>query len=81
MRSSHLGKETRPKTLKHFIFSWLSNASHLWLWDEKAMYKALKDCGFSSVRRATFTEKKESPFNDVETKQRWERCLGFEVIK
>jgi len=81
MKSSYLGKETRPRTFKQFIFEWFSNAGHLWLWDEKAMNKALVECGFSSVKRAFFEDNKDSAFNSVEEKHRWSGCLGFEVIK
>ena len=81
MRNSYLGCENRSKTIKSVLFSWLSNAHHLWLWDEKAMRKALVNAGFINVKRAFFNDSKDIKFQEVEEKKRWDGCLGFQMSK
>ena len=81
MKISGLCMEKRPTGLKSFIFEWLSNSKHLWLWDYNAMKKACEDAGFSQVRRAYFGDYSEKACQFVEQKQRWDGCLGLECIK
>ena len=33
MKESLFGQETRPRTIRAFLSSWLGNADHRWMWD------------------------------------------------
>jgi ubiquinone/menaquinone biosynthesis C-methylase UbiE len=81
MEKSLLGWKSRPRGIKGLVHSWLTNARHLWMWDEKSLAAELSAAGFSSVRRASFGDSDDPHFEAVETPSRWENCLGFECIK
>ena len=81
MKETFLGKEERKRRLKGFIFEWLGNSQHLWMWDYKSLERELKDVGFIEIRRAQFGDALDSMFTDVEDKGRWDNCLGLECKK
>lgn len=76
-----LGRKSRPKNLKDFIFSSLSNIHHLWMWDYKSMQAELCEVGFKDIRRAYFGDSSDPMFQQVEQKGRWYNSLGVECKK
>ncbi len=81
MKETSLGKEKRNRRLKGFIFEWLGNSQHLWMWDYKSFERELKDVGFIKIRRAQFGDALDPMFTDVEDEGRWDKCLGVECKK
>ena len=78
LKETLLGQETRPRGLKGLMFLWLGNASHLWMWDYKAIVHELEETGFRNIRRASYGDSTNSVFKQVEVKGRWDNCLGVE---
>lgn len=81
MEYTGLGTKVRPRGLKGFIREWIGNSNHLWLWDEKALRKALADAGFQSIRRAAFNDSADKRFVEVEHPDRFEDALALECFK
>ena len=78
MSESYLGHERRMRGIAGFLTSLLGNSQHLWMWDYKAMQMELLESGFVDVRRAFFGDSENERFSEVESKDRWENCLGVE---
>lgn len=78
MRETCLGHERRAVNLKGFLFSWLGNSQHFWMWDYKSIEKELQDADFVGMRRAVFGDSSDPMFREVEDRGRWENCLGVE---
>jgi hypothetical protein len=81
MRTTLLGKEKRARDLKSLIVEWLGNSQHLWMWDYKSIAYELQNAGFTNIRRAYFGDSSDVIFQDVETLERWQSCLGIECQK
>jgi predicted SAM-dependent methyltransferase len=81
MHYTGLGKEKRNRSLKEFVFEWLGNSQHLWMWDYKSLKNELEQAGFVKVRRAQFADSIEPMFQEIEFWERWENCLGLECKK
>jgi predicted SAM-dependent methyltransferase len=81
MRSTLLGKENRSKGIRGLVYLWLSNSQHLWMWDYKSIRFELQNAGFNEIRRADFGDSSTIKFQEVETLERWENCLGVECKK
>lgn len=81
MRSTMLGVEKRTSNIKDFIINYFGNSSHLWMWDQYSLEKALKDVGFSSVRKCDFGDSDEKAFCDVEDESRFRGSIAFECVK
>lgn len=81
MRTTLLGKEKRMQGLKSLIVEWLGNSHHLWMWDYKSIEFELQKAGFTDIRRAYFGDSANVVFQDVETLERWQDCLGVECQK
>ncbi|RJQ17486.1 MAG: methyltransferase domain-containing protein [Nitrospiraceae bacterium] len=81
MKETYLGYEKRNRGLKGFIFSWLGNSQHLWMWDHKSIEHELGEAGFLEIRRANYGDSSEPTFMEVEDKERWDNCLGMECRK
>jgi ubiquinone/menaquinone biosynthesis C-methylase UbiE len=81
MRSTLLGKEKRSRGLQGLIYLWLNNSQHLWMWDYKSMQFELQQAGFTNIRRAGFGDSSHAIFQEVESLERWENCLGVECKK
>lgn len=79
--TTHLGRESRPRTPMAMVRSLLGNSAHLWMWDEPSMHKELKDAGFASVRVATCGDSQEAAFAQVENPERFEKSIAFEAVK
>ena len=78
MTNSHLGIVERPKKLSSKISFLFGNSNHLWMWDFKSLEYELSQCGFSHIRRSEINDSIDKQFNLVESKERWENCLGVE---
>ena len=81
MKESHLGVSSRPNGIKGRIVSSLGNSAHLWLWDYKALEKALFEAGFKDIRRAKFGDSRDPYFSSAEDKVRWDNNLGWHCSK
>ena len=81
MRKTSLGYESRNRSLKGLLLSWLGNSQHLWMWDYKSIELELEKIGFQDIRRAQFGDSADTRFKDVEDKARWDDCLGVECKK
>lgn len=72
MRSTHLGRISRSRSLLGLARDLLGNSQHLWMWDEAALGNELTLAGFSSVRRCRFGDSSSPHFGDVEERDRFE---------
>ena len=81
MNESGLGLIERQRGIRGLAKTVLGNSQHLWLWDEQSIVVALREAGFSSIRRASFGDSVDPMFNLVETEGRWKSALGIECIK
>jgi SAM-dependent methyltransferase len=57
----------------------MGNSRHLWMWDETSLAELLSAVGFINVRRATFGDRDDDLFADVEAQDRWTNCLGLQA--
>ncbi|OIO68660.1 MAG: methyltransferase [Zetaproteobacteria bacterium CG12_big_fil_rev_8_21_14_0_65_55_1124] len=81
IRETGLGRESRNRYLKGFVFEWFGNSNHLWGWDYKSIEVELANVGFSNIRRAKFRDAENPAFAAVESRERWDNCLGVECKK
>jgi len=81
MRSTYLGRETRFRGLRGALYLWFNNSQHLWMWDYKSIQVELQNAGFKNIRRANFSDSSLAIFQEVESFERWENCLGVECEK
>ena len=81
LRSCGLGKEYRSKGLKSFLYDFLANSAHLWMWDYKSLEDELIKSGFSSVRRAFFNDSVDTKFIEVEQQDRFTDAIAIEALK
>ena len=81
IKETGLGDEHRPRSLKAFVTSWLGHSQHRWMWDFSALEAALSEAGFVEIRRALPGDSADPMFGLVESKERWDNCLGAECRK
>jgi hypothetical protein len=81
MESACLGLEDRPRGLAGLLKHWLGNATHLWMYDEKALTEMLSRHGFTSIRRCSFGDASDPRFHEVEEADRFDGCLALECRK
>lgn len=81
MKRNDLGEIERIKTLIGLFRSYFGNSKHLWMWDYESLEAELLSAGFRDVRRACFGDSEYAEYQDLELKERWENCLGFEAVK
>jgi len=81
LRGTGLGVENKGSGLIDFIKSMYGNSQHLWMWDYKSLKEELKKTGFVEIRRAQYGDSSDVRFNEVESKERWDNCLGIECKK
>ncbi len=62
MRSTLLGAEKRPGSLKDKLIDLLDNSNHLWMWDKDLLKQALSKIGFSSVRECFYGDSTDKKF-------------------
>jgi SAM-dependent methyltransferase len=71
MLSSGLGTEREATGLVDRISQTFGSSRHLWMWDEPAMTKALRDIGFTDIRRCSFGDSGDTNFGTVENATRF----------
>lgn len=72
MRSTLMGRQNSRKTnISGVLKNMLSNASHMWMWDEKSLRHVLAEVGFKDIRRARFGDSADQHFNHVESEFRF----------
>jgi len=81
MRSTLLGLERRERGLMGAMRLWLGNSRHVWMWDYGSLAHHLAEAGLSDIRPAVFGDSEEPAFVQVESRERWQDCLGFECRK
>ena len=81
MKDACLGQEQRSRSIVGFARQLLGNSAHLWMWDEAAMAAKLSKHGFVEIRRAQFGDSDDNRFDEVEDKDRFDRCLGMQCKK
>lgn len=81
LRGTALGRERRNRNLKGFIFDWLGNNAHLWMWDYKSLEMELRNAGFGSIRRAQFGDSADAKFQTIENPERWQNALSIECTR
>jgi predicted SAM-dependent methyltransferase len=81
MKETGLGREVRSRSIMSFVWEWLGNSKHLWMWDFKSLRSELLQAGFHEIRRAKFCDSEDSKFSELEAVDRWRHCLGIECRK
>lgn len=71
LRSTMLGLEHRPRGLLGLLTSAFGVSDHLWMWDEASLSAALRDAGFSEIRRCSYGDSGDPLFSDVEDHTRF----------
>lgn len=79
MRSTCLGRESRPRGLMGRLTALFGNSPHLWMWDEASMTAALQEEGFRAIRRCEFGDSEDPMFRLVEDQARF-RENGFREL-
>ncbi len=80
MESTLLGIKKKPRGL-NLLRECFGGISHLWMWDYPGIENELKSAGFSSIRKAHFSDSEFKEFNELENEERWENALGVECKK
>jgi SAM-dependent methyltransferase len=81
MEATGLGRKQRARGVFGMAKDLLGNSAHLWMWDESAMAEALRQQGFSAIRRCQFGDAADPKFAEVEDQQRFDGCLAMECKK
>lgn len=81
LQGTDLGQLKRPRTIKQIINAWLTNARHLWMWDEKSLFQELQIAGFINIRKCSFNDSTDPMFLSVERQSRFTNALAVEAIK
>jgi SAM-dependent methyltransferase len=71
MRTTGLGQEHRPRTLKALLGGMFGGSRHLWMWDQQSLAAALEKTGFDSIRRCRFGDCDDEAFRSVENPDRF----------
>jgi SAM-dependent methyltransferase len=74
-----LGCERREHGLMGLAKKLFNTSTHLWMWDEASIAHALKEHGFSQIRRCRFGDCEDSVFSLVEDRGRFENAVGMEA--
>jgi len=79
MRTSLLGEENRRRGAVALLRSALGHNAHLWMWDEPSLAAALRQTGFTDVRRCRFNDSADGAFRLVEEESRFrDTATGLE---
>ncbi len=83
MRSSWLGLEEMPKTIKkHYFLGYYPGMSrHLWMWDTQSLTRELRNVGFKNIRSCSFNDSRDPMFRLVESEDRFKNTVALECIK
>ncbi len=71
LENSCLGHRSRPRSLRGRMRAMLGNADHLWMWDEVSIAAALREAGFTEIRRCRFGDAADAAFAAVEQEDRF----------
>jgi hypothetical protein len=71
MRSTYLGKQSRPTGAIGIVRQFLGNSDHLWMWDESSITQELSRAGFTDIRRCDIGDSGIKIFEQVECKGRF----------
>jgi hypothetical protein len=78
---TELGLRQQPNSLIERLSSNFGHTAHLWMWDQYALAKALREAGFREVRRCKFGDCIDPLFSEVEEEKRFEYSIAFEAKK
>jgi SAM-dependent methyltransferase len=78
LRDTTLGYEKLAPGLIARLYR-LFASPHLWMWDEISLIQALKDHGFSHIRRCRFGDCEDAVFSIVEEERRFEHAVAMEA--
>lgn len=81
MKDSYLGIPQRKRGLSGMLRSVWGNSHHLWMWDLESMSAELRTAGFIDIREALFGDSADGMFEHVESRERWDGCLGVECFR
>jgi hypothetical protein len=81
LRTSHLGTEARPKTVRQHVRDNLGSSRHLWMWDWPSVNERLRETGFSRIRQCSFGDCADPAFASVEIEERFLWSVAAEAIK
>jgi predicted SAM-dependent methyltransferase len=81
MTSTCLGVEKRRRNLTHFLYDWLGNSRHLWMWDYRSLEYKLKQHGFEAIGRAQFNDCDDPAFRAVENEGRFEGACAVQATR
>jgi SAM-dependent methyltransferase len=79
LRETNLGCERREPGLMGLARKLVNTSTHLWMWDERSMTRALSEHGFGHIRRCCFGDCEDAMFSLVEDRGRFENALGMEA--
>lgn len=71
MRSTFLGRESRPAGVMGWLSELMGNPHHLWMWDEPSLAEELSAAGFVAIRRCEMGDSEIGMFSVVEDKGRF----------
>lgn len=77
--TTHLGRESRPRSLSAMARSMLGNSAHLWMFDGPGLAAELENTGFTDIRPARCGDSEEPAFSAVENPGRFERSVAFQA--
>ena len=81
LQATMLGVEVRKKKWLEKLISLWGNAEHLWMWDHESFEVALRNAGFTSIRRCEYGDSADKDFSNVEQEGRFWGSIAFECIK
>lgn len=74
-----LGRSKRPRGLGGFLYEWLRTSAHQWMWDAPALEGALREHGFTDVRRCAYQDAEDRMFDLVEDQDRFKNAVAMEA--
>jgi hypothetical protein len=79
LENAYLGEKARERGLAGLTSFFLGNSKHRWMWDALSMSHALKEHGFTQVRKCAFGDSADPMFGLVEDRGRFERAVAIEA--
>jgi SAM-dependent methyltransferase len=79
LEATGLGQKVRRRGLSGLAWYYLGNSEHRWMWDAVSLSFALKEQGFTQIRRCAFGDSEDPMFALVEDPGRFESALALEA--